>query len=68
VGRPVFHATGDASTTSAYSHHHRSFVARADDDVLRIRRAMHEVPRLKLAFLALDDQDTLTGNDQKRLL
>jgi len=29
---------------------------------------MHEVPRLKLAFLALDDQDTLTGNDQKRLL
>src|SRR5688572_16523634 len=42
--------------------------ARADDRVLRPRRAVEEVPLPQRALLAFDDQERLAGDDQEVLL
>ena len=47
---------------------HARPVPRADEDVLRHRRAVHEVPRLQPALLAVEDEDALPGDDEEVLL
>jgi hypothetical protein len=42
-------------------------VARADDDVLRFRRAVDEVPRAKPSLLTLDQQQALSCQDEEVL-
>jgi hypothetical protein len=43
-------------------------VARADDDVLRLRRAVEEVPRLQLALLSFDEEQAGAGEHQEAFL
>ena len=43
-------------------------VAGADEDVLRHRRAVDEIPRLQAPFLALDHEHALAGDDEEVLL
>src|SRR5215213_2508863 len=43
-------------------------ISRGDDDVLRLRGAVDEVPRLETAFLALGDENRLAGDDEEVLL
>src|SRR5438034_10244792 len=52
----------------AHSEHYRGLLAGADDDVLRPRRAVEEVPGLQLPLLALHDQQALSGQDEEVLL
>src|SRR5215217_3633737 len=47
---------------------HAWTVARADEDVLRLRRAVDEVPRAKPPLLALDQQHALACDDDEVLL
>jgi hypothetical protein len=42
--------------------------SRADDHVLGLRRAVHEVPRAQLPLLAFDDQDRFARDDEEGLL
>src|SRR5205823_6886216 len=43
-------------------------VSAPDDDVLRLRRAVHEVPLPQRPLLALDDQQRLAGQDEEVFL
>ena len=48
--------------------HDARAAAGADDHVLRVRRAVHEVPRAQRPLLAFDDQDRLARDDEEVLL
>src|SRR5262249_53446728 len=47
---------------------HARFVARADERVRRVRRAVEEVPRAQAPFLSFDDQEALAPQDEEILL
>src|SRR5207245_799661 len=48
--------------------HEARTISCPDDDVLRVRRAMHEVPRPQLPLPAFDDQNCLARDDEEVLL
>ncbi len=48
--------------------HEARAVSCPDDHVLRVRRAMHELPRAQLPLLAFDDQNCLARDDEEVLL
>ena len=53
--------------TRADGDHDAGPVARADDHVFGLRRAVHEVPLAQGPLLALDDQERLARDDEERL-
>ena len=48
--------------------HDRGLVTRADDHVLRARRAVEEVPRAQWTLLTFDDEEALSAEHEKALL
>ena len=46
----------------------RRFLAGSDNDMLGLRRAVEEVPRLQFALFTLDDQDAGSSQDEECLL
>src|SRR5207237_7980245 len=66
VAAPV--AAADRAVADADRHNDAGPVAGADDDVLRLRRAVHEVPRPQRPLLALHDQERLAGEHEEVLL
>jgi hypothetical protein len=61
VGLPVMRASSDRD-------HQTRTVPRADDHVLRVRWAVHEIPRAQPALLAFHDQQSFARDDEKILL
>ena len=57
-----------AAAAGADREHDRGAVAGADDDVVRLGRAVHEVPGAQLPLLALDEQQALAGEHEEALL
>src|SRR5262245_66025483 len=58
----------EAVGTAADHDDHARHVAHADEDMHRPRRAVHVVPGLQVALLALDHEQALTGDDEEVLL
>src|SRR5207244_5048212 len=62
------HVHGALLDAGAGHEDHARPVAGADEGVLRVRRAMDEVPGLQRALLAFDQRDALAGKDEAVLL
>ena len=58
----------EAANPAADHDDHTGPVAGADEGVLRPGRAVDEVPGLQAAFLALDQENALAGDDEEALL
>lgn len=53
---------------STHRDHEAGTASRPDDHVLRVRRAVHEVPRAQVPLLAFDEQNSFARNDEEILL
>jgi hypothetical protein len=53
---------------STYGDHEAGTASCPDDHVLRVRRAMHEVPRAQVPLLAFDDENCFPRDDEEVLL
>src|SRR3954449_8651855 len=63
AARDLVHGIADATAGTARAHgqHDARRVTGADEDVLRPRRAVHEVPGAQAALLAFDQEQALAG-------